>query len=593
MSNALEQASLIMVPSGYEDGTLGSLKPTDGSGDFTFTRCDGAAQCDLAATRVNADGYIEKGYENLLLQSNSFDTTWTPINSSIPISGQAGYDGLNNAWLLQNDNNSGFINQDISNSGVSVFSVYAKSGNVNSIRVRADYSSIATTYFDLENGTIGDQFNVIESKITSVGNGWYRCSITYNGTTTRVRLYPAVNATTTGVAGDNIYIQDAMLNQGMVAYPYVETTTAPVAGGILEDMPRLDYSGSCPALLLEPQRTNLFTQSEYFGDSSWAKFNCTILTNTTSTLSPTGYYSASKIQENTATNSHGFGSANTQSNSGEQITFSAFIKAAERSWATLRLYNGTTSIFAYYNLTDGTLGDIDAGGNATIVSIGNGWYRCSLTITMNSSSANYPYIFIATENGVAIYEGTNGSGIYVYGLQFEQDATYPTSYIPTYGVSQTRLGDDAIVQNVASLLSESEGTLYLEVKSFPEQKSLFAISDGTISNRISLYYQNGVDLRCNIRINNSQTNLIGGGNISDGFYKIAVTYDNATGLLKMFVNGILINSVSYSGGITSTLNTIDFAQGNSASNALGLYKQALVFPTALSDEECIALTTIS
>ena len=53
-----------------------------------------------------------------------------------------------------------------------------------------------------------------------------------------------------------IYIQDAMLNQGLVAYPYVETTTAPVAGGILEDMPRLDYSGSCPALLLEPQRTN-------------------------------------------------------------------------------------------------------------------------------------------------------------------------------------------------------------------------------------------------------------------------------------------------------------------------------------------------
>ena len=55
-----------------------------------------------------------------------------------------------------------------------------------------------------------------------------------------------------------------MLNQGMVSYPYVETTTAPVAGGILEDMPRLDYSGSCPALLLEPQRTNLIPYSEYF-----------------------------------------------------------------------------------------------------------------------------------------------------------------------------------------------------------------------------------------------------------------------------------------------------------------------------------------
>ena len=73
MSNALEQASLIMVPSGYEDGTLGSLKPTDGSGDFTFSRGS-----NTSATRVNADGYIEKGYENLLEQSN-----WDDVGTGI------------------------------------------------------------------------------------------------------------------------------------------------------------------------------------------------------------------------------------------------------------------------------------------------------------------------------------------------------------------------------------------------------------------------------------------------------------------------------------------------------------------------------
>ena len=65
MSTALEAASLIMVPSGYDNGVLGSVKPTDGTGDFTFSRGS-----DISATRVNEDGYIEKGYENLLLQSN-------------------------------------------------------------------------------------------------------------------------------------------------------------------------------------------------------------------------------------------------------------------------------------------------------------------------------------------------------------------------------------------------------------------------------------------------------------------------------------------------------------------------------------------
>ena len=68
MANALEAASLVMIPSGYENGTLGSLKPTDGTGDFTFSRGS-----DISATRVNEDGYIEKGYENLLYPSNDFN----------------------------------------------------------------------------------------------------------------------------------------------------------------------------------------------------------------------------------------------------------------------------------------------------------------------------------------------------------------------------------------------------------------------------------------------------------------------------------------------------------------------------------------
>jgi hypothetical protein len=49
-----------------------SQKPVNGDGDFTFSR-------STAATRVNADGNIEKETQNLLLQSNSFNTS--PWNS--------------------------------------------------------------------------------------------------------------------------------------------------------------------------------------------------------------------------------------------------------------------------------------------------------------------------------------------------------------------------------------------------------------------------------------------------------------------------------------------------------------------------------
>ena len=64
--------------------------------EITFTRASDG-------TRVNKDGLIEKGRENLLLQSNTFDTTWILSSASIT-SGQSGYDGSSDAWLMTEGN---------------------------------------------------------------------------------------------------------------------------------------------------------------------------------------------------------------------------------------------------------------------------------------------------------------------------------------------------------------------------------------------------------------------------------------------------------------------------------------------------------
>jgi hypothetical protein len=69
-----------------------------GDGDFTFSRGS-----NLAATRVGADGLIEKGRENVLLQSNQFDTTWLQNRIDLT-SGQSGYDGGSDAWKLESNN---------------------------------------------------------------------------------------------------------------------------------------------------------------------------------------------------------------------------------------------------------------------------------------------------------------------------------------------------------------------------------------------------------------------------------------------------------------------------------------------------------
>ena len=52
MSNLLEKASILLTPTGYDNGSMNCIKPNTSVGDFDFTR-------GTAATRVNSQGLIE------------------------------------------------------------------------------------------------------------------------------------------------------------------------------------------------------------------------------------------------------------------------------------------------------------------------------------------------------------------------------------------------------------------------------------------------------------------------------------------------------------------------------------------------------
>ena len=51
-NNLLDKSSIILTPTAYDNGTVLCVKPSDGSGDFDFSR-------NSAATRVNAQGLVE------------------------------------------------------------------------------------------------------------------------------------------------------------------------------------------------------------------------------------------------------------------------------------------------------------------------------------------------------------------------------------------------------------------------------------------------------------------------------------------------------------------------------------------------------
>ena len=76
MASLYDSASLVMIPSGVKEDKLYSIKPTDGSGDFTFSRGS-----DIQATRVNVSGLIEKAKVNLLLNSATLATQSVTVGS--------------------------------------------------------------------------------------------------------------------------------------------------------------------------------------------------------------------------------------------------------------------------------------------------------------------------------------------------------------------------------------------------------------------------------------------------------------------------------------------------------------------------------
>ena len=83
---------MVLIPSQEQrQARCISQKPVNGDGDFTFSR-------STAATRVNADGNIEKETQNLLLRSNKFDTTWTKYQVRLLQVDRVDTMVLNNAW---------------------------------------------------------------------------------------------------------------------------------------------------------------------------------------------------------------------------------------------------------------------------------------------------------------------------------------------------------------------------------------------------------------------------------------------------------------------------------------------------------------
>ena len=350
--------------------------------------------------------------------------------------------------------------------------------------------------------------------------------------------------------------------------------------GLIEEVgnniPRIDYKDNSEgALLLEPSRTNLVTQSNDFSQSAWTKSNTTITSN--SIISPDGTLNASKLYRSST-------GAYLQQNVSliGEYSYSLFAKYGDLSFVRLLLRDSSNKN-VYFNIENGTVGTASSGLSASIDNLGNGWYRCSVVAAVSFTGVRiYP---TQADNSTG---GSNGY-VHIWGAQLEQ-GSYPTSYIPTSESAVTRLADSCNQTVPDGVIGQTEGTMFVDCKINAQGTYTgFSLSDGTTNNEVIVRFTTTDRIEYYLRSGGSQP--FGGGTTAfdtDSRVKVAIAYKSGDSVF--YVNGTEVAS-STNTTIPLNLSKVKFSRGNSTADFSGITKNFKVYNTRLSNSELQTLTT--
>jgi hypothetical protein len=350
------------------------------------------------------------------------------------------------------------------------------------------------------------------------------------------------------------------------------TATRTNSSGLIESTPinepRLDYSlGSCPNILLEPQRTNLATHSQEIDNVVWTKApGCSVISN--SSISPSGVQNADTIVG--ATGPFVFGGPNTLTRgisgliSSTSYVFTAYLKGSGAVTLTCR---------------DGGTGFT----NSVVCNLTSSWQRFEISRTTAAASTALAYVF------------SNASGNFdLWGAQLEAGA-YATSYIPTTSsASVTRNADRFSRDNLFTngLVSAAGGTLFLNFR-IPfalrdNGNENIAINDSTSQNSLFIYGgSSGNTYYIGKFLSGVFSNIYSSVVSPANNIKIAIKWNGTSA--DIFQNGVKVLS---STAFTAT-TSLQFLRSNTAGvgSIININSMAL-FPTPLTDTQCIALTTL-
>jgi hypothetical protein len=218
--NLLEKASILLTPTAYNDGSMLSVKPENGDGDFDFTR-------GSAATRVNAQGLVE----NVQIISSELVSNGDFSNGSTDWTLGSGW-SIGDGYAVTD----GTINKGINQEGILTSGKFYK--------ISLDVNVLS--------GSLSSRLRFFDSN----SSGTTISNITSSGTYT---FYTSANKTG---------FQLISLSNNTAEYTATNFTVKEITDDT--DIPRIDYTDGCGSWLLEPQSTNLYLNSDTLSTQSSA-----------------------------------------------------------------------------------------------------------------------------------------------------------------------------------------------------------------------------------------------------------------------------------------------------------------------------------
>jgi hypothetical protein len=390
-----------------------------------------------ATTITGQTGVLRGTGQNLVTQSQTFNTTWTQSTVTITANSEVAPDSsLTADTLVANATTAThFIAGTVSiTSGITYStSIFAKAGNTNFLQIfaaTAQFGSNVFANFNLSTGAVGTVGSSTTASIQSVGNGWYRCTMigiaTANSTSADVIGFVPINSSTAArnpsFDGTNhsIYIWGAQVEIGSVTNTYIPTTTTAVYG-----TPTLSFSGvseigllSNGALYLQPAGTGALqaqatTSTTAGGNARGANaVDWQTERNTAAQVASASYGMISGGYRNTVSGSYsaiGGGFNNTASAIGCGV-FGGNTNSASSNRAFV-VGGQSNTAGGFYNFIGG--GWTNSGTSASAVTTQSGTMNATTAVTLSGSNANIKvgqYITgtsIANDTYVSAISGTS------------------------------------------------------------------------------------------------------------------------------------------------------------------------------------------